>query len=92
MDMEKCNLVSTPGLQVAEKDFATEEQLPSALTGLYRWVTGRLLNVAGQRSNAQQDMRERTCTRHELSNKRSLATSETRHAVNKRLSIWKFER
>ena len=26
IDMEKCNLLSTPGLQVTEKDLATEEQ------------------------------------------------------------------
>ena len=39
MDMEKCNLVSTPGLQVTEKDLATEEQLPEVLAGLYRRVT-----------------------------------------------------
>ena len=47
MDMEKCNPVSTPGLQVTEKDLATEEQLPEVLAGLYRRVTGRLLYVAG---------------------------------------------
>ena len=49
MDMEKWNPVSTPGLQVTEKDLATEEQLPEVLAGLYRRVTGRLLHVAGQR-------------------------------------------
>ena len=49
MNMEKCNPVSTPGLQVTEKDLATEKQLPEVLAKLYRRVTGRLLNVAGQR-------------------------------------------
>ena len=39
MDMEKCNPVNTPGLQVTEKDLATKEQLPEVLAGLYRRVT-----------------------------------------------------
>ena len=43
MDMEKYKPVSTPGLQVTEKDLATEEQLPEVLAGLYRRVTSRLL-------------------------------------------------
>ena len=33
MDTEKCNPVSTPGLQVTEKDLATEGQLPELLVG-----------------------------------------------------------
>ena len=43
MDTEKCYPVSTPSLQVTDKDLATEEQLPEVLAGLYRRVTGRLL-------------------------------------------------
>ena len=58
MDMEKCNPVSTPGLQVTEKDLATEELLPEVLVGLYRRVTGRLLCVAGQRPDVQQAVKE----------------------------------
>ena len=58
MDMEKCNPVSTPGLQVTVKDLATEEQLPEVLAGLYRRVTGRLLCVAGQRPDVQQAVKE----------------------------------
>ena len=60
MDMENCNPVSTPGLQVTDKDLATEEQLPEVLAGLYRRVTGRLLYVAGQRKDAQQAVKELT--------------------------------
>ena len=33
--MEKCNPVSMPGLQVTDKDLATEEQLPELLARLY---------------------------------------------------------
>ena len=66
MDMEKCNLVSTSGLQVTEKDLATEEQLPEVLAGLYRRATGRLLYVAGQRPDAQQAVKE--LARNEFSN------------------------
>ena len=58
MDMEKCNPVSTPGLQVTEKDLVTKEQLPTLLTGLCRRATGRLLNVARRRPDAQQAMKE----------------------------------
>ena len=58
MDMEKCNPVSTLGLQVTEKDLATEEQLPEVLARLYRRVTGRLLYVAGQRPDVQQAVKE----------------------------------
>ena len=39
-DMGICNLVSTPGLQVTEKDMVTEEQLPAVLAGLCRRVDG----------------------------------------------------
>ena len=56
--MEKCNPVSTPGLQVTEKDLATEEQLPEVLAGLYRRVTARLLYVARQRPDVQQAVKE----------------------------------
>ena len=51
MDMEKCNPVSTPCLQVTEKDLATEEQLLELVARLYRRVTGRLLHMAGQMLN-----------------------------------------
>ena len=54
MDMVKCNHLRTPGLQVTDKDLATEEQLPEVLAGLYRRVTGGLLYVAGQRPDARQ--------------------------------------
>ena len=57
-DVEKCNPVSTPSLQVTEKDLATEEQLPEVLAGLYRRVTGRLLYFAGQRLDAQQALKK----------------------------------
>ena len=56
--MEKCNLVSTLGLQVTDKDLATEEQLSELLAGWYRGATGRLLYVAGQRPDAQQAVKE----------------------------------
>ena len=58
MDMEKCNPVSTPCLQVTEKDLATDDQFPEVLAGLYRRVTGRLLYVAGQRLDVQQAVKE----------------------------------
>ena len=55
--MEKCNLVSTVGLQVTDTDLA-EEQLFEVLAGLYRRGTGRLLHVAGQQPDAQQVVKE----------------------------------
>ena len=58
MDMAKCNPVSTPGLQVTDKDLATEEQLFEVLAGLYRRVTGRLLYVADTSTSAQQAVKE----------------------------------
>ena len=58
MDTERCNPVSSPGLQVTEKDLATEEQLPAVLAGLYRRVTCRLFHVAGHRPDAQQAVKE----------------------------------
>ena len=51
VDMEKCNPVSTPGLQVIEKDLATEEQLPEVLAGFWgAWsiATGKLLTLSEQ--------------------------------------------
>ena len=92
MDMEKCNPVSTPGLQVTEKDLATEERLPEVLAGLYRWVTGRLLHVAGQRPDVQQAVKELVRGMSSPTNihwarlKRAM-----RYLVRKRTSIWKFE-
>ena len=65
VDMEKCNPVSTPGLQVTEKDLATEEQLPEVLAGLYRRVTGRLFYVAGTTTPCATSS-ERACTRDEF--------------------------
>ena len=77
MHMERRNPVSTRGLQMTEKDVMTEKQLPAVLAALYRRVTGRLVHVAGHRPDAS---RERAFKGQELSNKRSLGTSETRHA------------
>ena len=65
--MDMCNHVSTPGLQMTDKDLATEEQLPELLARFHRRVTGRLLYVARQREGA--------CARNEFSNKHSLGTS-----------------
>ena len=92
MDMEKCNPVSTPGLQVTEKDLATEEQLPEVLARLYRRVTGRLLYVAGQRPDVQKAVKELARGMSSPTNihwawlKRAM-----RYLVNKRTSISKFE-
>ena len=92
MDIEKCNPMSTPSLQVTEKDLATEEQLPEVLAGLYRRVTGRLLYVAGQRADVQQAVKmlargvSSPTNIHWARLKRAI-----RHLVNKRTSIWKFE-
>ena len=47
INMKKCNLVRTRGLEVTDKDLATNEQVLELLA-LYRRVTGRLLYVAGQ--------------------------------------------
>ena len=92
MDMEKCNPVSTPGLQVTEKDLATEEQLPEGLAGLYRRVTGRLLYVAGQRSDVPQAVKELA---RGLSFPRNIHWARLKRAMrylmNKRTSICKFE-
>ena len=90
--MEKCNPVSTPGLQVTDKDMATEEKLPEVLAGLYRRATGRLLHVAGQRSDAQQAVKQLargvSCPTniHWARLKRVM-----RYLMNKRISIRKFE-
>ena len=92
MDMAKCNPVSTPGLQVTDKDLATEEQLFEVLAGLYRRVTGRLLYVAGQRPDAQQAVKE---VAREMSSPTNIHWAGLkrvmRYLVNKRISIWKFE-
>ena len=77
MDMEKCNPVTTPGLQVREKDLATEEQLGEVLAGLYRHVTGRRLNVAGERSDVQQAVKE-LARGMSSTKKHSSGTAETR--------------
>ena len=84
--MEKCNPVSTPGLQVTEKDLATEEQLPEVLAGLYRRVTFRLLHVAGKRPDVQQPVKELARGMNWARLKRTM-----RYLVNKRTSIWKLE-
>ena len=78
IDMEKCNPVSTPSLQVTEKDLASEEHLPEVLAGLYRRVTGRFLYVAGQRQDVQQAVKELA---------RGMSSPTNIH----RTSIWKFE-
>ena len=92
MDMEKCNPVSTPGLQVTEKDLATEEQLPEVLAGLYRRVMGRLLYVAGQRPDVQQAVKELARGMSSPTNIHWARLKRVmRYLVNKRTSIWKFE-
>ena len=49
MDMESCHPVSAPrSPSVTEKERADAEQVLSVLAGLYRRVTGRLLNSAGK--------------------------------------------
>ena len=92
MDMAKCNPVSTPGLQVTDKNLATEEQLFEVLAGLYRRVTGRLLYVAGQRPDAPQAVKELA---REMSSPTYIHWAGLkrvmRYLVNKRISIWKFE-
>ena len=92
MDMEKCNPVSTPGLEVTQKGLATEEQLPEVLAGLYRRVTGRLLYVAGQRLDVQQAVKELA---REMSSPTNIHWARLKQAmrylVNKRTSTWKFE-
>ena len=84
--------MSTPGLQVTEKDLATEEQLPELLAGLYRRVTGRLLYVAGQRPDVQQAVKELA---RGLSSPTEIHRARLkrvmRYLVDKRTSIWKFE-
>ena len=92
MDMEKCNPVSTPGLQVTAKDLATEEQLPELLAGLYRRVRSRLLNVAGQRPDVQQAVKELARGMSSPTNSHWARLKRVmRYLVNKRTSIWKFE-
>ena len=72
--------MSTPGLQVTEKDLATEEQLPEVLAGLFRRVTGLLLYVAGRRPDVQQAVKE--LARGMTSpNRHSLGTAETSDAI-----------
>ena len=92
MDMEKCNPVSTPGLQVTEKDLATEEQVPDVLAGLYRRVTGRLHCVAGQRPDVQQAVKELV---RRMSSPTNIHWARLKRAMrylgNKRTSIWMFE-
>ena len=90
MALEKCNPVSTPGLQVTDKNLATEEKLPDLLAGLYRRVTGRLL--CGRTTTRCATSSERACTRNEFPNKHSLGTAETSDAIpdeqtNKHLEV-----
>ena len=90
MNAEKCNPVSTPGLQLIEKDLATEEQLLEVLAGLYRRMTGRLLHVAGQRPDVQQAVKE--LARGIRSPTNILGTAETSDAIpgeptNKHLEV-----
>ena len=92
MDMEKCNPVSTPCLQVTEKDLATEDQFPEVLAGLYRRVTGRLLYVAGQRLDVQQAVKELARGMSAPTNIHWARLKRTmRYLVNKRTSIWNYE-
>ena len=92
MDMDKCNPVSTPGLQVTDKDLATEEQLPEVQAGLYRRVTGRLLRVAGQRPDAQQAVKELARgTRSPTNIHWARLKRVMRYLLNKRTGSWKFE-
>ena len=92
MDMEKCNPVSRPGLQVTDKYLAIEEQLPELLARLYRRVTARLLSVAGQRQDAHQAVKELARRMRSPTNiywarlKRVM-----RYLVNKRISTWRFQ-
>ena len=92
MDMEKCNLVSTRGLEVTDKDLATKEQLLELLAGLYRRETGRLLYVAGQRPDAQQACKELA---RGMSSPKNIHWARLkpvmRYLVNRRTSFWKFE-
>ena len=64
MDMDQRNPVSTPSLQVTEKDLATEEQIPEVLARLYRRVTGRLL-LCGTTTTRCATSSERACTRNQ---------------------------
>ena len=83
MEMEKCNPVSTPCLQVTEKDLATEEQLR-----LYRRVTGRLLYVAKQRPDAQQAVKELARGMTSPTNNHWARLKRVmRYLVNKRIKI-----
>ena len=92
MDMDKCNLVSTPGLQVTDKDLATEEHFPEVLAGLYRRATGRLLYVAGQRPDAQQAVKEPARVMSSPTDVHWARLKRVmRYLVHKRTSIWKFE-
>ena len=82
--MEKWNLVSTPGLQVTEKDLMTEEQCLR--------VTGRLPYVAGQRPDPQQPVKELARGMSSPTNVLwSRLNRATRYLVNPRVSNWKFE-
>ena len=60
VNMESCNPVSTPGPRLTEKVWADAEHLPSVVAGLYMQETGRPHNVAGQRPDTQQAVKELT--------------------------------
>ena len=82
--MEKCNLASTPGLQVTEI---------IGLVEMHGRVTGRLLHVAGHWPEAQHALKELGRGMIPPTNIHCHARLKRamRCLVDKRTSIWKFD-
>ena len=92
MDMESCNPVTTPSLNVTEKDWNDAVQLPDSLAAIYRRATGSLLYVAGQRPDAQQAMKESARGMQHPTNVHWARLKRVlRYLVTRRVAEWSFE-
>ena len=78
-DMEKCNLVSTPPLQVTER-FGDRGATSCSVGGIVSTSDKTTSPCCGTTARCRRS-RERALTRHEFFNKCPLDTSETRHAL-----------
>lgn len=92
MDMVNCNSITTPSLNVTEKEWENAEELPPGLASLYRRVVGRLLYVAGQRPDVQQSVKELARGMSMPNNMHWARLKRTlRYLSSRKVAIWKFE-
>ena len=91
VDMEKCNPVSTPGLQVTEKRLGDRGAAPRSVGRIVSTSDGPT-SLCGRTTTPCATSSERACTRDEFPNKHSLGTIETNDAIpgeqtNKHLEV-----